>query len=63
MPSSSSSDVVPACPRGLAFTREDFLVDGFSIDGFLAKAAATAEGDCSLERIRDDLGIYLKVLR
>ena len=61
---SPAVSVVPACPRGLSFSREDFLVDDFSVDGFLAKVTAVSgTEDASLERIRDDLGIYLKVLR
>ena len=34
---SSAGHVVPACPKGLSFTREDFLAPDFSIDAFLAK--------------------------
>jgi len=61
---SPAVSVVPACPRGLSFSREDFLVDDFSVDSFLAKVTAVnGTEDASLERIRDDLGIYLKVLR
>ena len=47
MPGSSESNVVPACPKGLAFTREDFLDDDFTIDGFLAKAAVGGDGMAS----------------
>ena len=54
-----SESIVPGCPKGLAFSKEDFLDPQFSIEGFLGKCTATT----SLERIRDDLGIYLKVLR
>jgi len=59
MGSSSTPDVVPACPKGLVFAKQDFLRPDFSIDSFLAKCTANS----SLERVRDDLGIYLKVLR
>ena len=58
-PASGPVSVIPACPKGLSFVKEDFLQPDFSIDTFLAKCTANA----SLERIRDDLGVYLKVLR
>ncbi len=65
----SSSSVVPACPQGLTINREQFLADKFSPDSFLAQwsaSAAAASGSGrprTLETLRDDLGIYLKVLR
>ena len=62
--------MVPACPQGLTITREDFLSSKFTPDAFLAKwsassaaAAATSGRPRTLETLRDDLGIYLKVLR
>ena len=56
----SIPNVVPACPSGLAFNRDDFLSPGFSVDGFLSRTM-TSGNDIGLERLRDDLGVYLKV--
>mgnify|MGYP001173784982 FL=1 len=50
--------IVPNCPTGLIFHREDFLHDGFTVDGFLAKY-----GESNFEMLRDELGMYLQVLR
>ena len=55
----SSAMIVPSCPSGVVFCREDFLYDAFNIDGFLAKYA----GNFGLEVLRDELGMYLQVLR
>ena len=55
----SSAMIVPPCPSGVVFCREDFLYDAFNIDGFLAKYA----GNFGLEVLRDELGMYLQVLR
>ena len=54
----TSSMIVPNCPSGLIFHREDFLHDGFTVDGFLAKY-----GESNFEMLRDELGMYLQVLR
>ncbi|GBP74305.1 Conserved oligomeric Golgi complex subunit 2 [Eumeta japonica] len=48
---------LPPAPRGLCFDRNDFVRTNFSVDSFLC------EHQNSLETIRDDLGVYLKVLR
>ena len=53
-------NVVPACPAGLAFRKEDFLHSDFTVDGFLSCTMASGN-DIGLERLRDDLGLYLKV--
>ncbi|CAG9789101.1 unnamed protein product [Diatraea saccharalis] len=50
---------LPPAPRGLCFDRNDFVKTNFSIDNFLADHQNVA----SLETMRDDLGVYLKVLR
>ncbi|XP_077290778.1 conserved oligomeric Golgi complex subunit 2 [Arctopsyche grandis] len=50
---------LPAGPSGLCFNRNHFIGDNFSVDVFLHNHRNAA----SLETIRDDLGIYLKVLR
>ena len=50
--------IVPNCPSGVVFHREDFLHDAFEVDNFLAKYA---EGN--FEMLRDELGMYLQVLR
>lgn len=55
----SSSLIVPSCPAGVAFHKEDFLHEGFNVDGFLARYA----GNYGLDSLRDDLGMYLQVLR
>ncbi|KAF9419316.1 hypothetical protein HW555_004080 [Spodoptera exigua] len=50
---------LPPAPRGLCFDRNDFVKTNFSVDNFLAEHQNVA----SLETMRDDLGVYLKVLR
>ncbi|CAB3248692.1 unnamed protein product [Arctia plantaginis] len=50
---------LPPAPRGLCFDRNDFVKTNFSVDSFLAEHQNVA----SLEAMRDDLGVYLKVLR
>ena len=55
-------NVVPACPGGLAFQRQDFLMPDFTVDSFLSRTM-TSGNDVALERLRDDLGIYLKVIK
>ncbi|OWR46985.1 putative oligomeric Golgi complex subunit 2 [Danaus plexippus plexippus] len=50
---------LPPAPRGLCFDRNDFVKTTFSVDNFLADHKDVA----SLETMRDDLGVYLKVLR
>ncbi|XP_045502759.1 conserved oligomeric Golgi complex subunit 2 [Colias croceus] len=50
---------LPPAPRGLCFDRNDFVKTNFSVDNFLAEHEKAA----SLEIMRDDLGVYLKVLR
>lgn len=50
---------LPPAPRGLCFDRNDFVKTNFSVDNFLAEHQDVA----SLETMRDDLGMYLKVLR
>jgi len=55
----SSSLIVPPCPAGVSFHKEDFLHEGFNVDGFLARYA----GNIGLDILRDDLGMYLQVLR
>ncbi|KPJ01490.1 Conserved oligomeric Golgi complex subunit 2 [Papilio xuthus] len=45
--------------RGLCFDRNDFIKTNFSVDTFLTDHQNVA----SLEKMRDDLGVYLKVLR
>lgn len=50
---------LPPAPRGLCFDRNDFVKTNFSVDNFLAEHQNVA----SLEAMRDDLGVYLKVLR
>ena len=53
-------NVVPACPAGLAFQKQDFLLADFTVDGFLSHTMSSGN-DVGLERLRDDLGLYLKV--
>ncbi|CAG9565224.1 unnamed protein product [Danaus chrysippus] len=50
---------LPPAPRGLCFDRNDFVKTSFSVDNFLTDHKDVA----SLETMRDDLGVYLKVLR
>nr|CAG4643830.1 EOG090X03KZ [Lepidurus arcticus] len=50
---------VPEAPVGVCFSREAFLKDEFSVDSFLQELRLQVP----LETLRDDLGIYLKVLR
>lgn len=55
----SSAIIVPSCPSGVVFQKDDFLGTTFDIDAFLASYAGTS----GLESLRDDLGMYLQVLR
>ncbi|RZF40632.1 hypothetical protein LSTR_LSTR007515 [Laodelphax striatellus] len=50
---------VPKCPSELCFSSNDFTRESFSVDNFLQEHRNKA----NLERMRDDLGVYLKVLR
>ncbi|KAG7197029.1 hypothetical protein KM043_017562 [Ampulex compressa] len=56
---SSKGMTLPKAPRDLCFTELDFVQDDFNVDAFLQEHKNTTK----LERMRDDLGIYLKLLR
>merc|ERR1719192_2756899 len=58
----SLQSIVPACPQGLCVTKTDFLKQDFSVDNFFIEVNVR-EGGASLDVLRDDLGVYLKVLR
>ena len=60
--SSSLENIVPACPPGLCIIKGDFLKQDFSVDKFFIEVGVR-EGGAGLDVLRDDLGIYLKVLR
>ena len=59
--SSSLENIVPACPPGLSIKKGDFLKQDFSVDKFFIEVGVR-EGGAGLDVLRDDLGIYLKVL-
>ncbi|CAD7092100.1 unnamed protein product [Hermetia illucens] len=59
MPKSSDLFSLPAAPPELCFDKNEFMKKTFSVDDFLHEHRNAA----SLEIMRDDLGIYLKVLR
>ncbi|CAH2094319.1 unnamed protein product [Euphydryas editha] len=59
MDNDSNDFTLPPAPRGLCFDRNDFVKSNFSVDDFLSDHQNVA----SLETMRDDLGVYLKVLR
>eukprot|EP00092_Neocalanus_flemingeri_P036089 GFUD01039293.1.p1 GENE.GFUD01039293.1~~GFUD01039293.1.p1 ORF type:complete len:755 (+),score=230.57 GFUD01039293.1:37-2301(+) len=61
-PTSSLENIVPACPPGLCINKGDFLKHDFSVDNFFIEVGVR-EGGAGLDVLRDDLGIYLKVLR
>ncbi|KAJ1531725.1 hypothetical protein ONE63_000391 [Megalurothrips usitatus] len=50
---------LPDGPKDLCFSKYDFMKTPFSVDEFLQNQRKNA----NLETMRDDLGIYLKVLR
>ncbi|XP_076243111.1 conserved oligomeric Golgi complex subunit 2 isoform X3 [Calliopsis andreniformis] len=50
---------LPRAPKDLCFTELDFVQDNFDIDTFLQEHRKNTK----LETMRDDLGIYLKLLR
>uniref|UniRef100_A0A0K2V242 Conserved oligomeric Golgi complex subunit 2 n=1 Tax=Lepeophtheirus salmonis TaxID=72036 RepID=A0A0K2V242_LEPSM len=50
------NEVVPFAPPDSCLTREDFLGPDFSPDAILTRQP-------NLERLREDLGLYLKILR
>ncbi|XP_023338377.1 conserved oligomeric Golgi complex subunit 2 [Eurytemora carolleeae] len=52
--------IVPNCPSGLCISKQDFLKPDFSVDNFFIEQSVK---DTPLDTLRDDLGIYLKVLR
>ncbi|KAK4311017.1 hypothetical protein Pmani_017456 [Petrolisthes manimaculis] len=45
----------------LCFDKDDFMKDDFSVDNFVRVHQAAGSG--GLETLRDDLGVYLKILR
>ncbi|XP_076065748.1 conserved oligomeric Golgi complex subunit 2 [Oratosquilla oratoria] len=45
----------------LCFDKEEFMKNGFSVDTFVGIHQAAGSG--GLETLRDDLGVYLKILR
>merc|ERR1719278_685306 len=51
---------VPPCPQGLSITKADFLRPDFTVDKFFIEQSVR---ETPLDSLRDDLGIYLKVLR
>jgi len=59
---STLENIVPACPPGLCINKGDFLKPDFSVDNFFIEVGVR-EGGAGLDVLRDDLGIYLKVLR
>ena len=61
-PSYTLENIVPACPPGLCINKGDFLKQDFSVDNFFIEVGVR-EGGAGLDVLRDDLGIYLKVLR
>lgn len=56
------TSIVPSCPQGLCITKSDFLKSDFTVDNFFIEVSVR-EGGTSLDTLRDDLGVYLKVLR
>ena len=61
-PDPSLQNIVPACPQGLCINKTDFLKPDFTVDNFFIEVSVR-EGGTSLDTLRDDLGVYLKVLR
>lgn len=50
---------LPQAPEDLCFTSSDFISPDFDVDNFLHEHRKLA----TLETMRDDLGVYLKILR
>lgn len=50
---------LPAAPPELCFDKNEFAKSAFSVDEFLH----AHRNGCTMETMRDDLGVYLKVLR
>ncbi|KZC14477.1 PREDICTED: conserved oligomeric Golgi complex subunit 2 [Dufourea novaeangliae] len=50
---------LPKAPKDLCFTELDFIQENFNVDTFLQEHKKNSK----LETMRDDLGIYLKLLR
>ncbi|XP_046424496.1 conserved oligomeric Golgi complex subunit 2 [Neodiprion fabricii] len=59
MPETSEDFMLPKAPKDLSFNENDFNANNFNVDAFLQEHRKKA----SLETMRDDLGVYLKVLR
>jgi len=53
-------NTVPPCPQGLCISRADFLRTDFTVDKFFIEQSIR---ETPLDNLRDDLGLYLKVLR
>jgi len=53
-------NTVPPCPQGLCISRADFLRSDFTVDKFFIEQSIR---ETPLDNLRDDLGLYLKVLR
>ncbi|XP_058802585.1 conserved oligomeric Golgi complex subunit 2 [Phymastichus coffea] len=51
--------VPPKAPKDLCFNETDFIQNDFDTDAFLQEHRKNV----SLEKMRDDLGVYLKILR
>ncbi|XP_034944246.1 conserved oligomeric Golgi complex subunit 2 [Chelonus insularis] len=56
---SDNNFTLPSAPKDLCFKAEDFIASDFDVDNFLHEHRKNA----SLETMRDDLGVYLKILR
>jgi len=56
----SLETIVPSCPSGLCINKADFLRADFTVDTFFLEQNVK---ETPLDIMRDDLGIYLKVLR
>ncbi|XP_031835598.1 conserved oligomeric Golgi complex subunit 2 [Nomia melanderi] len=56
---SSENMNLPKAPKDLCFTELDFIQENFNVDTFLQERKKKSK----LETMRDDLGIYLKLLR
>ncbi|XP_034252790.1 conserved oligomeric Golgi complex subunit 2 [Thrips palmi] len=59
MDSENDTHSLPDGPKDLCFSKYDFMKTPFSVDEFLQNQRKNA----NLEIMRDDLGVYLKVLR
>ncbi|KAF6027486.1 COG2 [Bugula neritina] len=55
----ATENVLPAAPENLCFNKDEFIKEDYDIDKFLANVRRHS----SLETLREDLSVYMKILQ